>query len=572
MRLISDLSAVEPKSLLSRGAKKGCWRLTDYTADGMEGKMLYADAHADTTPVTLPLDLKGWHKITVGVWGNPESRKYGHNGNRLKLSGAPCFTPFVRETSALRGEVSAGSTLSYETIEEIEMTEADITGKNLVIAPPPPGSDVETAIAYVRCEPISSTRVSEIISDRARSDTRRLISYNDGVSYSGRRSRWDREDLWEMIEPYRHSDIGNLTWGLVGDLTYFPTKVGTMETGSDWIKSFASRGINPVVTAMEYAHQMGIEFYVYQRMGAWQFPFPGDDSVSNFFNTHREFRCLTREGMPVGRLSYSYPEVREHQADLLAEIAEYGVDGIDLNFMRGPVFVFYDEPLVNGFMQEFGEDPRKIDEWDERWLKYRLRSMTDFVRELRGKLDVVGKKLGKRIAISAVTFPTPLHNLYYGLDIDTWVKEGIIDRLVPWGNARGMPPVDLNYYAELTQGTQTTFWPHLFGFIDDSYIAKPGPEYLKQSLEFYDAGAAGLALWDQVTFDAMHVQGPPLRRLGHVEEIREMVNSGAPDNKGVLKKIEKLGDLDMKTSSAPTTHRERLIPNDYPKHMYMWPG
>ena len=70
-----------------------------------------------------------------------------------------------------------------------------------------------------------------------------------------------------------------------------------------------------------------------------------------------------------------------------------------------------------------------------------------------------------------------------------------------------------------------------------------------------------------VDVDTGFGDGLNIRRM-----IKEMVNSGAPDNKGVLKKIEKLGDLDMKTSSAPTTHRERLIPNDYPKHMYMWPG
>ena len=563
--LTSDLSTVEPASALSRGPQPGRWRVSTYAIEGMEGKLLYADSKADAPPVTLPLGLKGWHRVTVGLWGELEARRYGADGNRLKLSGDACFRPLVRETP----ETSSTGTLAFETIEEAVLTSADLTGQDLVIGPPPSGSGAVTAIAYVRCEPLSAAEVRDIESDRSRTDTRRLISYNDGVSYSGRRKLWDKEDLWEMIEPYRHSDIGNLTWGLVGDVTYFPTKHGTIATGpwATWVESLAARGINPLVTALEYAHQMGLQFYIYQRMGAWQFPFPGDE-VGDFMAEHPELRCLTRDGVPVGRLSYAYPEVRQHQIDLLAEVAAYGVDGVDLNFMRGPVFVFYEEPLVSGFKKEFGEDPRKIDEWDERWLKYRLWPMTEFVRDLRKELDSVGEKLGKRVAISAVTLPTPLGNLYYGLDVETWVREGLVDRLVPWGNVRGMPPVDLDYYKGLTQGTSTTFWPFVrtHGGLGDY------ANCWRDALRFFDAGAAGLALWDLVGSDPLNLRGPLLRRLGHIDEMRAAVEAGKKDGEPVLKKLERLGDLDMKVSSAPTTHRERLVPGDYPKHMYMWPG
>jgi hypothetical protein len=223
---------------------------------------------------------------------------------------------------------------------------------------------------------------------------------------------------------------------------------------------------------------------------------------------------------------------------------------------------------VSGFKKEFGEDPRKIDEWDERWLKYRLWPMTEFVRDLRKELDSVGEKLGKRVAISAVTLPTPLGNLYYGLDVETWVREGLVDRLVPWGNVRGMPPIDLDYYKGLTQGTSTTFWPFVrtHGGLGDY------ANCWRDALRFFDAGAAGLALWDLVGSDPLNLRGPLLRRLGHIDEMRAAVEAGKKDGEPVLKKLERLGDLDMKVSSAPTTHRERLIPGDYPKHMYMWPG
>ena len=71
---------------------------------------------------------------------------------------------------------------------------------------------------------------------------------------------------------------------------------------------------------------------------------------------------------------------------------------------------------MSGFLQEYGEDPRTLDEWDERWLRYRFRALTAFVRELRAELDSVGRKAGRRIALSADTFALPAGNLYYGLD------------------------------------------------------------------------------------------------------------------------------------------------------------
>ena len=566
-RLISDLSTVQPQSALSDGVKAGHWRVCSYACQDIKGKLLYASAQDEAPAVTLPLGLTGWHRVIVGLWGELESIRYGANGNRLKLSGAPSFRPLVRQTSS-RG------TLAYETIEEAELTCADLTGQDLVIGGPPAGSPSVTSVAYVRCEPLTDAEARQIAADRDQTETRRLISYNDGVSYCGRRSHWDRGDLWEMIEAYRHSDIRSLYWGLIGDEVYFPTKTGTMLTGREarWCQSLADRHINPLVTAMEYAHQLGLEFYVYQRMGAWQFPFPAEDG-SEFVRAHPEFLCLTREGVPIGRMSYAFDEVRRHQIDLLAEVAAYGVDGIDLNFMRGPVFVFYEEPLVSGFKKEYGQDPRQLDEWDQQWLEYRRWPMTRFVRDLRQQLDAVGTKLGKRIALSAVTLPTALGNLYYGLDVETWVKEGLIDRLVPWGNVRGMPPVDLDYYMKLTEGTGTTVWPHLFIFRDASYAAKPGPKFVRDALKAYDAGVAGLAMWDLVGFDPQTVLGPHLRRMGHIDEMRAALTNGAPDEaEPVVRKLERLGKFDMKVFSAPTTHRERLIPGDYPKHMYMWPG
>jgi hypothetical protein len=237
-------------------------------------------------------------------------------------------------------------------------------------------------------------------------------------------------------------------------------------------------------SALEYARSIGLKFYVYQRMGAdTSYPPHEMDTTGDFYRTHPEFRCVSQEGIPIARLSYAYPEVRRHKIDMIAEMAGYGVDGVDLCFVRGPPFVVYEEPLVEGFRKKFGKDPRQLDEWDECWLRYRSLAMTEFLRELRRELDKLGDKLGKRLAISATTFNNEQSNLFYGLDLETWIAEGLIDRLVPRGRTRYMGPLDLDYYSKLTRGTKCSFWAHIGAWCSTPTNAR------QQALECYQAGA-----------------------------------------------------------------------------------
>ena len=563
---ITDLTTITSPEVLSRDPMPGRWRFCTYSCDGMEGKLIYADDHANAPEVKLPLDLSGWHRVRVGLFGGSEGSRYGAGGNRLRLSGDRSLRPLVRETSPMDRMVLG------ESVEEVVLTCADLTGQDLIIAPPAPGSGATTGVAYVRCEPLSPEEVKKIKKDRNNSQCRRIISFNDGLSFYDNRTRWDKGDFREMIEPYRDSDVESLYFGMVGHVTVFPVQHGQMRSGlgAERFESLAARGINPMITSMEYAQEIGLKFFIYQRMGAWADPFPGDYWTSDFTRKHPELRCVSREGIPISRLSYAYPEVRRHQLNLLSEVASYGVDGIDLNFMRGPVYVSYEEPLVSGFKKKFGVDPRRLDEWDPRWLKYRSWPMTEFLRELRQELDKVGKNLGKRLEISAVTLPTPLGNLFYGLDIETWVQQGLIDRLVPWGFVRGMPVVDLKYYRELTDGTSTTFWPHLSITGDGS--GRSLNAYRKEALEFYDGGAQGLAMWDLLTVDNMSGKGSFFRGMGHIDQLRDAVQQAGQDQGPVVKGFDMLGDIDLRVWSAPATHRERLIPGDYPKHMVWWPS
>jgi len=166
-KVVSDMTRVQPDGALSRGVEQGHWRVCDYRCADLEGKLIYADLHADAPQLTLPLGLEGWHRVSIGLQGPG-----GPRGTvaRVKLTGDRCFRTLMRWRPAL------------ETIEDLFVTCADLTGRDLVIAPPAPGTSTASSLAYVRCQPLCSSEVQKLQAERARPDRRRVIAYNDGLS------------------------------------------------------------------------------------------------------------------------------------------------------------------------------------------------------------------------------------------------------------------------------------------------------------------------------------------------------------------------------------------------------
>ena len=154
---------------------------------------------------------------------------------------------------------------------------------------------------------------------------------------------------------------------------------------------------------------------------------------------------------------------------------------------------------MSGFMQEYGKTPaRSTNGTSAAALPL---PGSDGVRARVARGARCGRQEGgRRIALSADTFALPAGNLYYGLDVATWVDEGLVDRLHPWGKIRGQPPVDMGHYRGLVEGSRTELWPHLRVWDDGTDAAYN--EYRKEALSLYDAGAAGLAIWDAATSTA----------------------------------------------------------------------
>ena len=129
-------------------------------------------------------------------------------------------------------------------------------------------------------------------------------------------------------------------------------------------------------------------------------------------------------------------------------------------------------------------------------------------------------------------------------------------------------PMTTFNYSELTRGTATTFWPFLPVYLRDQSFHNER----RTALSYYDMGAKGIAIWDLTASQSSNITGPFLLRMGHIEELRAAVAAGEKEEIPVVKKLERIGDIDMTNWTAPVTHRQRLMGDHYQKHMFMWPS
>jgi hypothetical protein len=114
-------------------------------------------------------------------------------------------------------------------------------------------------------------------------------------------------------------------------------------------------------------------------------------------------------------VDFTRSDVRKRTVELIDEVAQnYDVDGIDLDWLRHPIH--FKETLLGRPCT--GEQVGLI---------------TDLVRDVRKVLETAGSKRGRPILMSTRVPMTVRQGLYMGTDVETWLKEGLIDFLTIGG-------------------------------------------------------------------------------------------------------------------------------------------
>ena len=425
--MITDLGALVDGRHIDDG-NPDLWKAVPYRTRGFSGVMLGAGGGAAPVPLPIHLGKSGAYRISLGLysgWSLPQVR--------VRLSSDLCCQS-IRVSAKRKDSVYDISCRIYEVLWK----EADLSGQHLILESSfaqGPGA-YPSALAFVRLVPINAVRDPGEVAE-----TYPLFVTEDGHGIFKAFPHSRPEDLLESFENNvpNGSSLQGLIWGNGdADVCNYPTKVGNAWPVGDAygyaahnffrnVELWRQKGWDSLELVRQYAGKRDWEFHVYVRLQAFASPFPFDRLIhSRFFHEHPEYHCLDREGHRLGRLSYAYPAVREHMLELISEILQYDPDGICLCPIRGMPLVFYEPAMVEGFAKNFGTDPRRLPDADPRWMQYRAGVVTSFMSKVKGLLQ-----RGQRLS---VIIPGLAHDCArWGLDVGTWVREGVVDDLFPFG-------------------------------------------------------------------------------------------------------------------------------------------
>lgn len=518
---LTDMSRCQPQAALTPEVKQGAWHLIPYeTVESAlkTGTMLGAASFVNAPDVLLPLNVKGWHAISIGFW-NPDYQFEGGTTVKVKLSDDPCFTR-IHEPDP--GITAWGTSF----LKEAPFKAADLTGRTLQFGKLHGLLAERAYIAYVKLVPLSAQQVADLQADRARADTRIAQVTIDGISCFSSNEYRTKEHLLELVEPYRYSDVGKVIWAVCyGDLTNYPSTIGAFFPNQlpippgnsvrvageratyDSLRSFAAEGIIPEAVAAEHVHAMGLKFDVMFRLTMLGPIPPLREGAKGLVKMHPEFRLVARNGTPMATASYAFPEVRQHMVSIVREAAEkFDIDGASLGFVRGPEFMGYEQPVLDEFRKQYGEDGRNVGFDDPRMQQVRCRYLNAFVRDVRQALEDVGKRKGKRLELSAWIWPTIPHNRNLGLDVEQWMKQGWLQSVIVC--AHGVPPDPTLIAAAKAHQCRFIFEAH-----------GDATEFPRRWVSAYRAGVDGVAIWDCDSLQDSPALWPILRRAGHRQEI-----------------------------------------------------
>ncbi|MFP6641242.1 MAG: family 10 glycosylhydrolase, partial [Myxococcota bacterium] len=183
---------------------------------------------------------------------------------------------------------------------------------------------------------------------------------------------------------------------------------GTLPTwrAHENIMSLKERGVDLLHLLIDRAHEKGLVFYASLR----QTHSCASDDVDNYFNwqfkiDHPEW-CLQGRGKHA--FNFAYPEVRAERFALAEEtVNRYEVDGFEIDWAFWPYFFEEDEVEQNTPI------------------------LTEYMREHRCVIEHAAAKRGRRIVFGARVLPTLQANLDVGLDVASWMEEGLLDFVVP---------------------------------------------------------------------------------------------------------------------------------------------
>ena len=253
------------------------------------------------------------------------------------------------------------------------------------------------------------------------------------------------------------------------------------------VRALIDGGHCPLKIVINFAHGNNMETFASIRMNDCHDSFL-TDGITVWKKEHPEL-WVDSTDIPHDRVKHPlglywtaqdfiHQEVRDRKFEIIEEVClRYDIDGIDLNFMRHPVF----------FSRTMRGQPVTAEE---------IQIMTSLVRRIRRLTDERGLERNRPILVAAIVPDTLQLCRNVGLDVETWIKEDLIDIVVPGlGYAPFSLPVD-----------QFVGLAHEHGVKVYPCINRKAPHKISDELvsegfrglaaNWYAAGADGVFFWN----------------------------------------------------------------------------
>lgn len=516
-KTISSLGEFLSPSQRASRPTSGRWTSLQYETDEFPGSMIFtSNGVAGPQPVRIPLSVSGDYAIYLGIYFGSAPTQFWASGPhtvthgakvllRVKLSADNSFDTVGDEYYGPKsGPMPQQRPVNWlHEIVEVHWKRANVRpGDDLLVASLPHEAFLGclSTLAFVRLVPVHN--------DGERRDSRgRLIAHFDSSLFGGYPR--DEAEVRELLEPLRGTDVGTLCWEMTkGDNCYYSTSIGRVLPAVDdplVYPNYIPRDLrvllecaNPLEMFPRIAHDLGLRFFSSIRLMGTRFPYSfytWHHDGGAFFE-HRDWWTADTHGQPMPHFSLAFPQVRELFLDILAEQLAYDIDGVNILFNRCYPFVLFEEPFVRSFRQQYGQDPRTLDAMDQKLWTHRASFVTEFMHGVRKLADRASMTRGRRVEVSTIVMNSPRHCLCFGLDVEEWVRLGLVDQLVihPCFSSEAFEP-------HMVSPENVSEWRALLGdsirIYPDFYPRHLPPELmLPRMLQYYQAGADGISLWD----------------------------------------------------------------------------
>ncbi len=259
----------------------------------------------------------------------------------------------------------------------------------------------------------------------------------------------------------------------------------------DTLNPCFSSHAEPTDLVIAACHENGIEVWGSLRMNDVHDSFAVDDlkkANDPLKAEHPEYLLAPEESRHLPKwvserylwtaFNFAVPEVRGHRLEYIQKNAsQHDFDGYELDFTR---FVWY-FPL--------GRERKYVP------------LMTDLVRKTRERLNAIGTERGRPYTLVAHVPDSPLTCLDLGLDVATWLADGLVDVLVV-GMGYVVYTMDLGEWQALARPYGVPVCPSLnVAVFTQKYVKPPDKPMVHESMRaisayWWQEGADGICLFN----------------------------------------------------------------------------